>query len=65
VSGVHVYEPPVAVVVRTPTVLRSVDTPFRRVMVTGWVESPPVQVIVTGVPAATALGNEVKAREVV
>lgn len=60
VSGVHVYDPPVAVVVSTPTSFKSLEMPFLRVMVTGAVESPPVQVTVTGWPAVTAVvGKEV------
>jgi len=58
VSGVHVYDPPVAVVVMTPTSFKSVERPFLRVMVTGAVESPPIQVRVTAVPAVTTDGGK-------
>jgi len=51
--------------VSTPTSCRFPWGPFLRVMVTGWVESPPAQVTVTGEPAATVEGgNEVKAKTV-
>jgi hypothetical protein len=60
--------------VMTPTSFKSVERPFFRVMVTGWiiisnaivnqdvfertaVESPPIQVRVTGEPAVTTEGG--------
>ena len=70
----------VFLLVMTPTSFRSVERPFLRVMVTGWVtisntianhdmskrtavESPPIQVRVTAVPAVTTGGGkEVKWR---
>jgi len=58
VSGVHVYDPPVAVEVMTPTSFKSVERPFLRVMVTGAVESPPIHVRVTGEPAVTTEGGK-------
>jgi len=58
VSGIHVYDPPVAELVRTPTSFKSVEIPFLRVMVTGAVESPPIQVRVTGEPAVTVEGGK-------
>jgi len=58
VSGVQVYDPPLAVLVTTPTSFKSVERPFLRVIVTGAVESPPIQVRVTGEPAATVVGGK-------
>jgi len=59
VSGVHVYDPPVAVLVMTPTSFKSVERPFLRVMVTGAFESPPIQERVTGEPAAKEVAGNV------
>jgi len=48
--------------VKVATVERSLGSPFLKVMVTGEELSPPDQVMVTGVPAVTDDGVEVKAK---
>lgn len=60
VGGVHGKEPPEPEVVRVRTVWRLPEGPFLRRRVTG-VLSPPAQVIVTGLPAVSDVGVEVKA----
>ena len=48
--------------VRVAAVPKLLEAPFFRAMVTGCVESPPVQVMVTAWPAVTVVKTEVNCR---
>jgi len=60
VSGVQVNSPFLPVVVRVLTVPRLPEGPYLSTMVTGAAVSSVSHLSVTGVPAFTELGNEVK-----